>query len=179
VDYPPGTVLVLWPRASTRWWRPACPTVRFNAAINMAPLLASLVIALLLRRSAEAGLGQRRALAFWLNPAVYLAAPVLGYQDPIFAALGLAAVNALMQGRHVRAAPLVAASALVKPQGVLLLRAGCRPPPARRGLARGPGSAGRAWPPRRHPPSVVDAGYLLSALDRVPPARQGTLAPLG
>src|SRR5207244_8459211 len=64
---------------------------------------------------------QWRALLFWLNPAVYLAAPVLGYQDPIFAALALAAVLALVRGRHVAAAALVVASALVKPQGALLL----------------------------------------------------------
>jgi Gpi18-like mannosyltransferase len=183
VDYPPGTVLVLW--GAGKLYALVAPGLPnrplFNAAINMAPLLASLVIALLLRRSAEAGLGQRRALAFWLNPAVYLAAPVLGYQDPIFAALGLAAVIALMQGRYVRAAPLVAASALVKPQGVLLLPVlaavllrEARPRAWLLAALAGLAAAGVILLP------WSSAGYLLSALDGSRrPLAQGTLAPLG
>ena len=183
VDYPPGTVLVLW--GAGKLYALVAPGLPnrplFNAAINMAPLLASLVIALLLRRSAEAGLGQRRALAFWLNPAVYLAAPVLGYQDPIFAALGLAAVIALMQGRYVRAAPLVAASALVKPQGVLLLPVlaavllrEARPRAWLLAALAGLAAAGVILLP------WSSAGYLLSALDGARrPLAQGTLAPLG
>jgi len=183
VDYPPGTVLVLW--AAGKLYARVAPGLPnrplFNAAINVGPLLASLAIALLLRRSGQAGLGQRRALAFWLNPAVFLAAPVLGYQDPIFAALALAAVLALMQGRYVRAAPLVVASALVKPQGVLLL------PVLAAVLLRE--ARPRAWLLAAlaglSAAAVIllpwsSAGYLLSALDGARrPLAQGTLAPLG
>ena len=101
VDYPPGSILVLWAAGKLYGLAaPGLPNRRlFNAAINLAPLVASLAIAFLLRRGAEGSLGEWRALLFWLNPAVYLAAPVLGYQDPIFAALALAAVMASMGGR--------------------------------------------------------------------------------
>ena len=183
VDYPPGSVLVLW--AAGKLYGLAAPGLPnrplFNAAINVAPLLASIAIALLLRRSAEDGLGQWRALLFWLNPAVYLAAPVLGYQDPIFAALALAAMLALVRGRHVAAAALVVASALVKPQGALLL------PVLAAVLVRE--TRPRAWLQAALASLVTAAlillpwwtsGYLLSALDGFRrPLSQGTLAPLG
>lgn len=183
VDYPPGSVLVLW--AAGKLYEaltPGLPNRRpFNGAINLAPLLASLAITFLLRRSAEGGVGQLRALLFWLNPAVYLAAPVLGYQDPIFAALALAAVMALMGGRYAAAATLVVASALVKPQGALLLPVllvvllrEARP---RDWLRAALGSVATA--------AVIllpwwSRGHLLSALDGFRrPLSQGTLAPLG
>ena len=52
-----------------------------------------------------------------------LAAPVLGGQDPLFAAVALAAVLALMGGRLAAASALTVAAGLVKPQGALLLPA--------------------------------------------------------
>ena len=183
VDYPPGSVLVLWAAGKLYGlFAPGLPNRRlFNAAINLAPLVASLAIALLLRRSAEGGLGQWRALLFWLNPAVYLAAPVLGYQDPIFAALALAAVLASMRGRHVAAAALVAASALVKPQGALLLPVlaavllrESRPRVWLRAALAGLAAAAVILLP------WWTSGYLLSAIDGFRrPLSQGTLAPLG
>jgi len=183
VDYPPGSVLVL--AAAGRLYgfvAPGLPNRRlFNAAINLAPLLASLAIVILLRRSAEGGLGDKRALLFWLNPAVYLAAPVLGYQDPIFAAVALAAVLALMRGRHVTATALVAASALVKPQGVLLLPVlavvvlrEARPRVWIQSALAGVATVAVILVP------WWTSGYLLSALDGFRrPLSQGTLAPLG
>jgi len=183
VDYPPGSVLVLW--AAGRLYAFLMPTLPnrplFNAAINVAPLLASLVIALLLRLSADGEAGRWRALAFWLNPAVFLAAPVLGYQDPIFAALGLAAVLALMRGRYVAATALVVASALVKPQGVLLLPVlfavvvrEARPRVWLLAVLAGLGTAAAILAP------WWASGHLLSALDGFRrPLSQGTLAPLG
>ena len=183
VDYPPGSVLVLC--AAGKLYGLLAPGLPnrplFNAAINVAPLLASLVIALLLRSSADDRAGRWRALAFWLNPAVFLAAPVLGYQDPIFAALGLAAVLALMSRRHAAATALVVASALVKPQGVLLLpvlvAVVLRESGPRvwlwSGLA-GLGTAAAILSP------WWTSGHLLSALDGFRrPLSQGTLAPLG
>src|SRR6185295_6269036 len=102
VDYPPGSVLVLW--AAGKLYGsifPDLPNGRwFNAAINLAPLLGSVAIAWMLRRSAAGELGSWRALLFWLNPAILLAAPWLGYQDTVFGALALAAVLALMNGRY-------------------------------------------------------------------------------
>lgn len=123
VDYPPGSLLVLWAEGELyRLLRPGMPNrPLFNAVVNLGPLLGSLAIVFLLYRSAPGERGRRRSLAFWLNPAVLLAAPVLGVQDPVFAALALAAVLALAAGRPVMAAALVVAAGLVKPQGALLL----------------------------------------------------------
>jgi hypothetical protein len=183
VDYPPGSVLVLW--AAGRLYGLVAPGLPnralFNAAINVAPLLASLVIAHLLRRSADGDAGRWRALAFWLNPAVVLASPVLGYQDPIFAALALAAVLTLMRGQHAAATALVVASALVKPQGVLLLPVlaavllrEARPRVWLRAALAGLGTAAAILLP------WWTSGHLLSALDGFRrPLAQGTLAPLG
>jgi hypothetical protein len=123
VDYPPGSLVVLWVAGRLyRALRPDLPNrPLFNAVVNLAPLLGSIAIAALLYRSAPGEQGRRRGLAFWLNPAVLLAAPVLGGQDPLFAALALAAVLCLGAARHVAATGLVVAAGLVKPQGALLL----------------------------------------------------------
>ncbi|MBN2371388.1 MAG: hypothetical protein JXO72_12970 [Vicinamibacteria bacterium] len=123
VDYPPGSLLFLW---SAGKLFNALETRRanhplFNAAINLFPLLGSGVIAFLLWRSAPAAFGGKRALAFWLNPAVILAVPFHGYQDTIFGAFALGATLALWRGRHAQAAVLITASILIKPQGALLL----------------------------------------------------------
>jgi hypothetical protein len=119
VDYPPGSLVVLW--AAGKLYGLLDPELQnrrgFNAAINLAPFLGSLAIAGLLLRSAPARLGPRRALAFWLNPAMLLAAPLLGYQDTIFGAVALLAVLALQTGRHASATALVVVAGLIKPQG--------------------------------------------------------------
>jgi hypothetical protein len=183
VDYPPGSVLVLW--AAGRLWglvHPEMPNAAgFNAAINLAPFLASLAIAWLLRRSAEGDLGIRRALLFWLNPALVLAVPWLGYQDTIFGAFALAAVLALMDRRYAIASALVVAAGLIKPQGALLL-----PTLAVVTLRE---SAPRSWLKCLLAGTATAAvillpwwsqGHLLSALDGCRrPLAQTTLAPLG
>ena len=168
VDYPPGSLLVLWAAGKLyRALRPEMPNrPLFNAVINLAPLLGSLAIAVMLGRSAPDDDGRRRGLAFWLNPAVLLAAPVLGYPDPVFGALALAAVLALARKRYAAAAALVVATGLVKPQGALLLPALlfvlAREARPRDWLRAAPGAFGVAalvllpwW----------SAGHLLSALD--------------
>jgi hypothetical protein len=123
VDYPPGSLLVLWAAGKLyHALRPDMPNrPLFNALVNLGPLLGSLAITALLYRSAAGPLGRTRSLAFWLNPAVLLAAPVLGVQDPLLGALALAAVLSMMQARYVLATGLVVAAGLVKPQGALLL----------------------------------------------------------
>jgi hypothetical protein len=183
VDYPPASVLVLW--AAGRLYglvHPEFPNgPAFNVAINLAPLLGSLVILWLLRGSGLGELGWRRALVFWLNPAILLAVPYLGYQDTIFGALALAAVIALMDCRYPWAAALVVAAGLVKPQGALLL-----PTLAAVTLRE---SRPRVWGLCLLAGTFVAVlilmpwwieGHLLSALDGCRrPLTQDTLAPLG
>ncbi|PYQ06847.1 MAG: hypothetical protein DMF83_11200 [Acidobacteria bacterium] len=123
VDYPPGSLILSWAAGKLyRALRPEMPNrPLFNAFVNLGPLLGSVAIAVLLYRSARGEWARKRSLAFWLNPAVLLAAPALGGQDPLFAALALAAVLGLAAGRHATATALVVAAGLVKPQGALLL----------------------------------------------------------
>jgi hypothetical protein len=183
VDYPPGTLLVAW--AAGKLYQAIDPDMpnrwRFNAVVNLPPFLASVLIAGILWRSAPGVLGQRRALLFWLNPAAILLAPVLGYQDPVFASLGLVALVCLGSGRYAAAAAAVAASALVKPQGALLLPVlaffTLRDAPPRtwgRAAAAGLGVVVLILAP------WWTAGYSLSALDGcLRPLQQNTLSPLG
>ncbi len=182
VDYPPGSLLLLWlAGALYALFDPELGnSAAFTAVINLGPLLASLAITGLLRGSSREH-GWTRALAFWLNPAVILAAPVLGYQDTLFGALALGAVLLLQQARPVGATALVVAAGLVKPQGALLL------PVLAVVLARE-----ADWRTRLRSTAagvlvaVVilapwwSSGHLLSALDGCRrPLGQSTLAPLG
>lgn len=183
VDYPPGSVLTMW--AAGKLYSlvdPALPNRRaFNSAVNLAPLLGCLALALVLRRSAAGALGESRALAFWLNPALILAMPVLGYQDGVFGAFALLATIALMQRHLAWAAALTVAAGLTKPQGALLLPTLCvvlaveaAPKTWARAAAAGALAAALVLTP------WWSSGYLLSALDGCRrPLTQTTLAPLG
>ncbi len=179
VDYPPGSIVVLGAAGTLyRALRPEMPNrPLFNACINLAPLLASVAVTAVL---AWRG-GVWPAVAFWLNPAVILAVPVLGYQDTIFGLCALLCVLALMDRRFVAASVLLVLSGLIKPQGALLIpvwatvilrEAGA--PVLARSIAAGAAAAAVVLAP------WWTAGHLLSALDGcLRPLRQGTLAPLG
>lgn len=183
VDYPPGSVLVLWGAGTVQ--RLLTGDLRnrpsFNAAINLAPLLGALAIAALLLGTGSAAEGRLRALLFWLNPAVLLSAPVLGYQDTVFGALALAAVVALQRGSFAVATAAVVVAGLVKPQGALLLPtllavvlSEGRPRAWLRAALAGAAAAVLVLLP------WLLEGHLLSALDGcLRPLRQTKLAPLG
>ena len=183
VDYPPGSVLVLAAAGKLHALvDPTLPNRRaFNAAINLAPLLCGVAIAVWLWRSAAGPLGEMRALGFWLNPALILAAPILGYQDTIFGVFALLAAIALVERRHAWATALVIAAGLTKPQGALLvptllvvLALEARLAGWIRAIAAGAGAAALVLLP------WWTSGYLLSALDGCRrPLTQTTLAPLG
>jgi Gpi18-like mannosyltransferase len=122
VDYPPLSMFLLW--LTGRLYVLLVPDESngplFNALVNFPPLLASIALTLLLKRSASGDLGTRRALAFWLNPALLLGA-ILGYQDAIFGLFGVAAALALDGRRPALASACVITAGLLKPQGSLLL----------------------------------------------------------
>ncbi len=174
VDYPPGSMILLW--AVGKIYAALDPEAAngrlYNALVNLLQFAGSLAIAWILGCTDAGPLGARRALAFWCNPAVLLAA-VLGYQDTIFGALALAAVVVLMAGRHVLGTALVVGAGLLKPQGILLVpilaAVLLTETPLRTWLRAGLAGAGVA--------AVVLApwwteGYLLSAFE-------GGLRPLG
>jgi len=123
VDYPPASLLLLFGLGKVyAVLEPSLDdSLVFNAVINVAPLLGSLGLVWLLLTSAPAPIGRERAAALWFNPALLLAAPVLGYQDPVFGAAGLATILALQARRYVLAAAWLALAGLLKPQGVLLV----------------------------------------------------------
>jgi hypothetical protein len=182
VDYPPASVLVLWAEGQIyRTFRPDMPNRRpFNAAVNLAAFAGSLVVAALLYRSSREH-GARRAALFWLNPAIVLCVPILGYQDTILGAAALGAVLAMQRERFAVAGALTVLAGLLKPQGALLVPllaiALARRGSTRMALRCAVASLGAA--------ALILApwwwnGYLLSALDGcLRPLRQPTLAPLG
>ena len=182
VDYPPGSVLVLWAEGHLyRLLDPAMPNRRsFNAAVNLAAFLGSVVIAWLLWTSSRTH-GPGRAALFWLNPAMVLSVPFLGYQDTIFGAAALGALLALQRDRFALAAALTVAAGLIKPQGALLLPVlavallrDAQPRQRLAAVAAGVATAAVILAP------WWTTGHLLSAIDGcLRPLRQPTLSALG
>lgn len=126
-DYPPGNILILEGAVGV------CKLLQggalragklLNACLNLPPILFALAATLALwfwAREAQAPRPIAAVAAFWLNPAVVLTSPVLGYQDPIFAAFGLLALMSFYRGKHTLSALFLAASCLTKPQGVFIV----------------------------------------------------------
>jgi hypothetical protein len=127
-DYPPGNILVL------EFAVALCKSlqagvlragVSLNACVNLPPVLFSLGIVLAVWSLAKKELGVMPvgALAlFWLHPAIILTSPILGYQDPIFAFLGLASLMLCYRRRYTSSVLLLALACLTKPQGAFVVR---------------------------------------------------------
>lgn len=126
-DYPPGNILLL------EWSCAACRVVQggqlragplLNACLNFPPLVFSLGIALALWWfAAKAGFGRvsGAVAAVWLNPALILTSPVLGYQEPVFAFFGFVALILLYERRYTWCSLAAALACVIKPQGLIIL----------------------------------------------------------
>jgi hypothetical protein len=100
-------------------------SVALTAAVKLLPLLAeaalALVVFLFVRREIGVAPARFAVLLLWLNPAAVLATSVLGYMDAMFVLPAVAAIATAAAGHSVAAASLGVASALIKPQGIVLL----------------------------------------------------------
>ena len=126
-DYPPGSVLVFEVAAGACKWLQG-GTLRagrlLNACVNVPPVLFALAAALTLwffvRRENDSR-AVAAVAALWLNPALILTSPILGYQVPVFAFLGLLALISFYQRKPALSMFLLALSCLMKPQGVFII----------------------------------------------------------
>ena len=127
-DYPPLTMALL--AVVARVYRFVSPEFAVGSTllvfVKLPVLIARAATATLLWSALHrvAPLGKRDmtalscVLAYWLNPALVLNGPVLGYLDPIFELPGIAAVLTAATGRPVVAGVFLAAAALIKLQGL-------------------------------------------------------------
>jgi hypothetical protein len=126
VDYPPVALYEL--AGAGAMYRAFVPDYHdsrwLNVAMKLPGLLAEALLAWLLWRVWHRTDGQRAAvyatLAVWLNPAMILAGPVLGYLDPLMALPAIAAILAGLEGRAVLAGALFAIACLTKAQAVFI-----------------------------------------------------------
>jgi len=126
-DYPPGSVLVIEIATGACKWLQG-GTLRagrlLNACVNVPPVLFALAAALTLWLFARRENDSRSVVAvaaLWLNPALILTSPILGYQDPIFAFFGLLALICFYQRKPALSMLFLALSCLIKPQGVFII----------------------------------------------------------
>jgi hypothetical protein len=126
-DYPPGNILFLELSAALcRYLQGGVLQAGYllNACLNLWPLLFTMASALALwlwARRENAPRPLEMVASFWLNPALILTAPLLGYQDPIFAFFGLMALLCFYQAKHSLSVLFLALSCLTKPQGVFIV----------------------------------------------------------
>jgi hypothetical protein len=126
VDYPPLALYELAAVGATyRVYDPAFHDSRLlNVAMKLAPLIAEIGLAILLWRVIRRRYGDRPAswafTAFWANPAMILAGPVLGYLDPLMALPAAGAIVAAAAGSSFLAGALLAVGCLTKAQAVFI-----------------------------------------------------------
>lgn len=128
-DYPPLTVYILsgvMRVATVIDPAPGFETRAFSIGLKalivlLRVIVVALVVFLARRATSDPGLARSVALAYWLNPALILNGPVLGYLDPLCWIPGLFAIVAAALGFAGTAGVLAALSLLIKPQGVFFL----------------------------------------------------------
>ncbi|HLY63834.1 MAG TPA: hypothetical protein VKV95_24100 [Terriglobia bacterium] len=126
-DHPPGMMLVL--DASARFSKlfqpgPLRNGPLLNACLNLPPVLFSLGIALLIWWFCHAENLPHplyAVSAFWLNPALILDSPLLGYHDSQFAFFDLLALILFYRRSYGYSALALAISCLSKPEGMFLI----------------------------------------------------------
>ncbi|MDD5209329.1 MAG: hypothetical protein PHV36_08085 [Elusimicrobiales bacterium] len=123
---PPGYIYSIYLSAlAMSWLDPSFKNDRlFNFVLNLEPLLSSLAIALFLfwfvGKLTDPGTGAAAGLVYWLNPVVFLNAPIQGFRDPLCALFILLAVCALHQKKLTIAYVCAVACFMTKPQGVVV-----------------------------------------------------------
>jgi hypothetical protein len=126
VDYPPMALYELAVAgAAYRLFVPSFRNTRWlNVAMKLLPLVAEMALALLLWRIVRRRYGDAASswatIAFWANPAMILAGPLLGYLDPLMALPALGAVVAVASGWPCTAGALLAIACLTKVQAVFI-----------------------------------------------------------
>lgn len=106
VDYPPGTMYILWPVValykaliSPRYeLRPAL-NVAFKAPVILAELAISILLLWGVWRRSGFRAGLLTGLSFWLNPAILISGAALAYYDSIYGLVMVAGAIALLHGR--------------------------------------------------------------------------------
>jgi hypothetical protein len=130
VDYPPLALYELGVLGIA--YRGLFPTFpndwRLVAALKLPGLLAGALLAALVydavrRATGRVELARAATLAVWLNPAIVLNAEILGYLDPLMMLPAVLSLVLAHQGRPTLAGCALAAAALTKPQGALMLPA--------------------------------------------------------
>lgn len=126
-DHPPGLMLALDASARlSKLFHPG-PLRRgplLDACINLPPVLFSLGIALSVWWFCRAEKLPHPLLAlsaFWLNPALILDSPLLGYPDSMFAFFDLLALILIYRRRYTLSALALALSCLSKPEGMFMI----------------------------------------------------------
>ena len=123
--YPPLTMIVL--AGAAHAYRIVSPGFvvgpRLVVFIKTPLLLARVGVTFLIwfivrRRGGSEATAGRAALWYWLNPALILNGPWLGYLDPLFEVAGVASVAAATVRRPAIAGACLACAMLFKPQGV-------------------------------------------------------------
>jgi len=126
-DYPPLSLYIFWLAsglAKVMGGGQLQAGALLNVMFNVLPVLCSLGVVLLARRFAreeELAFSTVAVAAFWLNPALILHTPVLGYVDAVFALLGLGSLIGAYRRQFTLSVILLALACMTKPQAVLII----------------------------------------------------------